>query len=214
MQLNKQARELCTQARDPKIKDKLYSLHEPEVDCISKGKAHKRDEFGVKVGVVCTQKQGFVIGIRSYPGNPYDGHTLDDALQQAETITEVAIKDAAVDLGYRGQHDSPAKVIHRGRKLSKREKKRLKRRSMLEAMIGHMKSDGLLDRCHLWGSDGDAIHTILCGIGHNLRLLLNFLRELLCAKLMTRDTVAAIARLWNALWRSESPLTALMPAKA
>jgi len=137
-QLIGQAKQLQAQANNPKIKEKLYSLHEPEVDCISKGKAHKRYEFGTKVGIVCTQKEGFVTGIRSYPGNPYDGHTLDDMLQQAETISGTKIRDAAVDLGYRGRHTTQAKVIHRGRKLSKREKRRLRRRSMLEAMIGHI----------------------------------------------------------------------------
>jgi len=113
-----QASKLRIQAKNPKIKDKLYTLHEPEVDCISKGKAHKRYEFGVKVGIVCAQQAGFVIGMRSYLGNPYDGHTLDDMLEQTKTITGVDIKDVAVDLGYRGRHRTKAKVIHQGRKLS------------------------------------------------------------------------------------------------
>lgn len=171
------AAQLLRQAKNPKSPDKLYSLHEPEVDCISKGKARKRYEFGVKVGITSTQKEGFVLGMRSYPGNPHDGHTLDDLLQQCETITGVAVKSSVVDLGYRGQHATAANVIHRGRKLSKREKKRLRRRSALEATIGHMKNDGLLDRCYLKGSEGDAIHALLCGIGHNLRLLINYLRD-------------------------------------
>jgi IS5 family transposase len=163
------AQRLLDQIRDPKTKNKLYSLHETAVDCISKGKARKRYEFGTKVGIACTQKDQFVVGMRSYPGNPYDGHTLDDLLQQAETITSVAAKTVVVDLGYRGRHDTATHVIHRGRKLSKREKKRLRRRSALEAIIGHMKLDGLLARCHLKGTHGDAAHAILCGIGHNLR---------------------------------------------
>ena len=79
-----------------------------------------------------------------------------------------------VDLGYRGKHDTHAEVIHRGRKLSKRQKKRLRRRSAIEAIIGHMKVDGLLDRCHLKGKHGDAMHAILCGIGHNLRQMRAF----------------------------------------
>ena len=74
------------------------------------------------------------MGMRSYPGNPYDGHILDDMLQQTQTITGVEIKDVAVNLGYRGKHQTKAKVIHRGRKLSRREKQRLKRPNMLEAM--------------------------------------------------------------------------------
>ena len=166
-----QARRLIEQVKNPKTKNKLYSLHEPNVDCISKGKAHKRYEFGTKVGIACTQREGFVVGMRSYPGNPYDGHTLDDMLEQSEIITGVEAKTVAVDLGYRGHHETKAEIIHRGKKLSNRRKQRLRRRSALEAMIGHMKNGGLLDQCHLKGLLGDALHAILCGIGHNLRLL-------------------------------------------
>lgn len=163
------SRRFLGQLKDRKTKNKLYSLHEQHVDCISKGKARKRYEFGTKVGIVCTQKDGFVTAMRSYPGNPYDGHTLDDMLEQSEIICSVKPKTVAVDLGYRGRHDTKADVIHRGRKLTKRQKARLRRRSGQEAMIGHMKNDGLLERCHLKGKEGDAIHAILCGIGHNLR---------------------------------------------
>ena len=165
------ATRLLTQMKDKNSKGKLYSLHETEVDCISKGKARKRYEFGTKVGIVSTQSDQFVIGIRSYPGNPYDGHTLDDQLQQSETLSDTLTKTVVVDLGYRGRHQTKADVIHRGKKLSKRQKKRLRRRAALEAMIGHMKVDGLLERCHLKGTEGDAIHAILCGVGHNLRQL-------------------------------------------
>jgi IS5 family transposase len=197
------ARRLLEQVKEPQTKNKLYSVHEPAVDCISKGKARKRYEFGTKVGVVCTQKENFVVGMRSYPGNPYDGHTLDDLLQQAETITSTEAKTVVVDLGYRGHHATPAKVIHRGRKLSKREKQRLRRRSALEAIIGHMKIDGLLDRCHLKGLRGDAMHAILCGIGHNLRqmrawwvrrlfaLWIRWLRQLDAAYMSENTVIAA-----------------------
>ena len=173
------AKSLFEQIKNTKTKNKLYSLHEQDVDCISKGKARKRYEFGTKVGIVCTQKENFVVGMRSHPGNPYDGHTLDDMLQQSETITSTTAKTVVVDLGYRGKHDTRADVIHRGRKLGKRQKKRLRRRSALEAIIGHMKVDGLLDRCHLKGKHGDAIHAILCGIGHNLRQMRAFWARLL-----------------------------------
>jgi len=168
------AKRLLKQVKDTKTKKKLYSLHEQHVDCISKGKAGKRFEFGTKVGIACTQKECFVVGMRSYPGNPYDGHTLDDLLEQSETITSTAAKTVVVDLGYRGRHETNANVIHRGKKLSKRQKKRLRRRAALEAMIGHMKVDGLLERCHLKGQEGDSVHAILCGIGHNLRQMRAF----------------------------------------
>jgi IS5 family transposase len=173
------ATRLIAQVKNTKTKNKLYSLHEQDVDCISKGKARKRYEFGSKVGIVCTQKENFVVGMRSYPGNPYDGHTLDDMLQQSEIITSTEAKTVVVDLGYRGKHDTKADVIHRGRKLSKRQKKRLRRRSALEAIIGHMKVDGLLERCHLKGTHGDAVHAILCGIGHNLRQMRAYWARLL-----------------------------------
>ncbi len=176
--LLEKGKQLLAQVKNPRAKNKLYSLHEPDVDCISKGKARKRYEFGTKVGIASTQKEGFVVGIRSYPGNPYDGHTLDDLLQQAETLTSVSAKTVAVDLGYRGHHDTEAEIIHRGKRLSKRQKKRLRRRSALEATIGHMKVDGMLDRCHLKGTQGDAIHAILCGVGHNLRLMRNYWKKL------------------------------------
>ena len=74
--------------QQPKDKRKLYSLHEPEVDCISKGKARQRYEFGCKVSVATTLKEGFVVGMRSLPGNPYDGHTLAEALEQVEILTD------------------------------------------------------------------------------------------------------------------------------
>ena len=71
----------------PKDKRKLYALHEPEVDCISKGKARVRYEFGTKVSVTTTHQEGFVVGMRAMPGNPYDGHTLREALEQVEILT-------------------------------------------------------------------------------------------------------------------------------
>jgi IS5 family transposase len=91
---------LLTQQRHDK--NKLYSLHAPEVECISKGKARQPYKFGVKVSVTTTHKEGLVIGMRSMPGNPYDGHTLYEALEQAAILTGCQPKEAFVDLGYRG----------------------------------------------------------------------------------------------------------------
>lgn len=86
----------------PKDKDKLYALHAPEVECIGKGKARKPYEFGVKVGVAVTHKQGLVVGARSFTGNPYDGHTLAEQLEQVRILTEdtgADPKQVVVDLG-------------------------------------------------------------------------------------------------------------------
>lgn len=136
------------------------------------------------------QKEGVVIGMRSYAGHPYDGHTSDDMLCQAEAISGVKAKTAAVDPGYRGRRETKVKVIHRGKKLSNGDKKRLRRRSMLEAMIGHLKNEGRLKRCPLKGKDGDARHALLCGIDWgglplNLRLLRAHWRALLFQFLKT-----------------------------
>ena len=169
-------------AQKPKDKKKLYSLHEPEVDCISKGKAHKRYEFGTKVSVATTNRGGFVVGMRALPGNPYDGHTLHEALEQVEILTDQRPELAFVDRGYRGHGVETVKVFISGarRGVTRTIAKLLRRRSAIEPMIGHMKNDGRLTRSTLKGTDGDALFAVLCGCGHNIRMILRHLRELLC----------------------------------
>ncbi len=169
-------------AQKPKDKKKLYSLHEPAVDCISKGKAHKRYEFGTKVSVATTNKGGFVVGMRALPGNPYDGHTLHEALEQVEILTDRRPQMAFVDRGYRGHGVETVKVFISGarRGVTKTIAKLLRRRSAIEPMIGHMKNDGRLARCPLKGTTGDALFAVLCGCGHNIRMILRHLRVFLC----------------------------------
>ncbi|WP_353408373.1 IS5 family transposase [Roseomonas mucosa] len=169
----------------PKSTGKLYALHEPEVDCISKGKARIRYEFGCKVSIATTLTGGFVVGMRSMPGNPYDGHTLADALQQVETLTGSCPSLAVVDRGYRGHSVQRTTVLVSGtrRSLTPRLRKLLRRRSAIEPEIGHMKSDGRLARCALKGTIGDALYAVLCGCGHNIRKILAHLRALLLALL-------------------------------
>lgn len=169
-------------AQKPKDKKKLYSLHEPAVDCISKGKAHKRYEFGTKVSVATTNQGGFVVGMRALPGNPYDGHTLHEALEQVEILTDQRPEFAFVDRGYRGHGVENVKVFISGarRGVTRTIAKLLRRRSAIEPMIGHMKNDGRLTRCSLKGTEGDALFAVLCGCGHNIRMILRHLRALLC----------------------------------
>ena len=162
-------------------KNKLYSLHAPEVECISKGKQHKRYEFGNKVGVVSTSKKNFVLSCMGFHGNPYDGHTLDANLKQAETLLGDLghIQKAFVDLGYRKHNyegDAEVHIVPKSLKKFKPSfRKWLKRRSAVEAGIGHMKRDNRMGRNFLLGEDGDRINAILSGCGHNLRMLLAFL---------------------------------------
>jgi transposase, IS5 family len=167
---------------------KLYSFHAWEVECIGKGKASAPYEFGVKASVVTTNDRApggqFVLHARALPGNPYDGHTLRGIIEDTQRLTGREIERAYVDKGYRG-HDveNPRRVFISGQKRGvfgciKRE---LRRRSAIEAVIGHMKADGHLGRCYLKGRAGDAANVILSAVGHNLRLVLAWLRLFLRA---------------------------------
>jgi IS5 family transposase len=166
------AQRLYEQRRDSK--NKLYARHAPEVECIAKGKVRTPYEFGVKVSVAVTAKEGLVVGMRSMPGNPYDGHTVDSQIEHIEILSGVTPKIALADRGYRGVEPAANTrlLVSHTRKLPKKLKKLLKRRQVVEPMIGHMKADALLDRNWLKGALGDAMHAILCGAGHNLRMIL------------------------------------------
>jgi IS5 family transposase len=173
------AKRILTQQRHDR--GKVYSMHAPEVECIAKGKAHKPYEFGVKVGIVSTSKESFVVGMQSFPGNPYDGHTLKDSLVQVARLTGMLPKEAYVDRGYKGHGVDEAAVWIAGAKrgVTTAIKKKLKRRNAVEPVIGHMKNDGRLGRNFLKGEVGDAINALLCGAGHNLRKILRQLALLL-----------------------------------
>ena len=174
------AKRLYAQRRDSK--NKLYALHAPEVECIAKGKARTPFEFGVKVSVAVTAKEGLVVGMRSMPGNPYDGHTLQQALEQVEILTDTVPSLVLADRGYRGvTPTNPATrlILSHTRRLPPELKAQLKRRQVVEPMIGHMKSDGLLGRNWLKGEIGDALHAVMCGAGHNLRMILARLKACL-----------------------------------
>ena len=100
-------------------KNKIYSIHEPQVECIAKGKAHKRYEFGCKVGLVTTAATNWIVGAMAFHGNPYDGHTLPEALEQTTRLTGFEPKQATCDLGYRGHSykgDCDIQIVNRFRK--------------------------------------------------------------------------------------------------
>jgi IS5 family transposase len=155
-------------------KHKLYSMQAPEVECIAKGKEHKKYEFGCKVSVVTTSKQGWVVGIAALHGNPYDGHTLKAAHAQVIKLTGVTPAELFVDKGYRGTEHNPAnvQVYISGRRLKGTLKRLLRRRSAIEPVIGHLKQDHRMKRNYLRGEDGDCINALLVGCGFNLRKLL------------------------------------------
>ncbi|WP_406626394.1 IS5 family transposase [Acidovorax sp. SDU_ACID1] len=180
-----------------KDKHKLYALHAPEVECFSKSKARTPYEFGVKVSTATTLKEGLVVDMRSMPGNPYDGHTLAETLEQVGILTgtDRLPATAIVDKGYRGVEIEGVRILRSGQKrgITRTLKAMIKRRSAIEPAIGHMKMDGRLGRNPLKGALGDALHAVMCGAGHNLRLILAALR-LLCARfgLSMQAVIAAL----------------------
>ncbi len=194
------ARVLTQKAGDT---DKLYALHAPEVECIAKGKARTRYEFGVKTSIAVTNARTaggqFIVGMQALPGSPYDGHTLSGQLEQVERLTGIAVERAYVDRGYRGhKHTGKAEIyIAHSRGISSPTIRReLRRRNAIEPIIGHTKSDGLLERNHLAGAAGDAINAILVAAGHNMRLLVAWLTALWRA-LITALVSASLPKLAN-----------------
>lgn len=107
---------------DQKLKDKnkIYSLREPEVKCISKGKEHKKYEFGSKVSITLTRNSGVIIGALNIPTNDYDGHTLKPAIEQQQRLTGHILKEVAVDRGYRGIKEVLGTAVHTPKPFSKK----------------------------------------------------------------------------------------------
>lgn len=171
---------------------KLYSWHAPETECIGKGKAHRPYEFGCKVSLTTTNRRckggQFILHAKAFHGNPYDGHTLREVIEETQALTGREIERAYVDKGYVG-HDAPKpyRVFRSGQKrgVHGQIKKELRRRSAIEAVIGHCKTDGHLGRNFLKGRKGDQFNAVMSAVGYNLRLILKWLRKLLCKIIAT-----------------------------
>ena len=168
-------------AQQPTDKNKVYSVHEPKVCCIAKGKAGKKYEFGNKASVATTSKGGWLLGALSLPDNPYDGHTLDQQLAQVRRLLGEQTRPAPethVDLGYRGHNHSGPEVVHIDKRRRGATPKTLwrwmKRRAAVEPTIGHLKSEHRLERNRLKGPTGDAINAILSAAAMNFQKLQGF----------------------------------------
>ena len=170
-------------------KDKIYSLHEPDVLCISKGKEHKKYEFGNKVSII-TSKRGVILGALSFR-NEYDGHTIDRALEQVRRMTGKTPDLLAGDRGYRGQKQAGDTAIEipgtpklRDTRYQKQKKRKLFcKRAGIEPRIGHLKSDHRLGRNFYKGLPGDAINIMLAAAAFNfkraIRVLLWLIQKIL-----------------------------------
>ena len=166
-------------------KNKVYSIHEPEVSCIAKGKEAKKFEFGNKSGIVLTKTTKIVVGAIAFEGNPYDGHTLEEHLTQTEYLTESQPKTGIVDRGYRGKKKingtaiiSPSVPKKETTQYQKQKaRKRFRARAGIEPVISHIKHDHRMLRNYLKGVTGDQLNTILAGTGYNLKKMLNRIKK-------------------------------------
>ena len=180
---------------------KVYSLHAPEVECIGKGKARPY-EFGVKVSLATTLHRSrgglFIAHAKALPGNPYDGHTLATVIPEIETQIGANLARIVADRGYRGHNAPPDhkfKVYISGqrRRVTEAIKHQLRRRSAVEPVIGHAKTEHRMGRNYLAGAHGDAANAVLAAAGYNFRRLLAWLAALRRVFIM-----AVLAGAWDA----------------
>jgi len=158
-------------------KNKIYSLHEPHIYCMAKGKLDKRYEFGTKASIVKTQGSNIVLGALAFEKNDYDGHTLPAVLAQVKKLSNLIPESAWVDRGYRGQSRVDQTKIYYPKPTPKNTskemlrylRKQFRKRAGIEAIIGHLKSDHRLDRNFLKGFLGDQINLLMAGAAFNFK---------------------------------------------
>jgi len=161
-------------------KQKIYSLHEPHVQCIGKGKEHKKYEFGSKVSIMTTKNSGVIIGALNIEKNDYDAHTLEPAIAQQQKLTGIILKDNYVDRGYRGikqvlgtkiiiPQNNPNDTAYQKQKM----RNGFRRRAGIEPKIGHLKQDHRLSRNFYSGIFGDNINVMLAAAAMNFKRMIN-----------------------------------------
>jgi IS5 family transposase len=192
------AHRIHTQQRHDK--NKIYSVHEPEVECIAKGKAGKQYEFGNKVSVAVSSRGGWFVGAKSFTGNPYDGHTLAEQMKQVDNLIGNKVSKVHVDMGYRGHDYDGAVTVHVDKRSRGRTPRALwrwmKRRAAVEPSIGHLKSEHRLERNRLKGTAGNAINAILAAAAMNFHKLLGAFWRIFLFRLMMA---------WNELLALQGP---------
>ena len=179
-------KKVLTQERTSK--DKIYSLREPQTACIAKGKAHKAYEFGTKVSVVRGRKTGVITSVKRFAGNPHDSKTLEESLAQSERVRKhiggTRPKIVSADRGYRGinQVETTQILIPKSKKETTKYKqeearKRFRGRAAIEPTISHMKRNHCLGLNFLKGVAGDIHNALLAGLGYNLKLRFNQIKQ-------------------------------------
>ena len=166
-------------------KNKVYSIHEPEVKCIAKGKEAKPYEFGNKSSIVKTRNSGIIVGAMAFTENLYDGDTLEPQLGQVERVAGYSPEVAIVDRGYRGKRYVNDTMIFTPKLLPKsasryqkqKTRERFRSRAGIEPVIGHIKHDHRMIRNYLSGIMGDKVNTIMAATAFNLKKMLNKIKK-------------------------------------
>jgi IS5 family transposase len=168
-------------------KDKIYSLHKPFTQCISKGKAHKQYEFGNKVGIIVTGNKGrkIITAVLAFKDNPYDGNTIEPLLEQMSRNKQKLPDELIYDRGGKGRKeirgvkiltpDKPLKTDNSYEKQKKRKK--FRSRAGIEAVIGHLKSDFRMEQNYLHGESGIQINAFMACAAWNMKKMMAVLKE-------------------------------------
>ena len=164
-------------AQQPKDTNKIYSLHEPNVYCMAKGKDHVQYEYGNKVSIGSTAKSNIIVGVVSHEKNIHDSRTLPDVLEHIDQSRGKKANQAACDRGYRGKNKVngtdivlPKPPLKRDNRYQRdKKRKQCRRRAAIEPIIGHLKSDFRLSRNFLKGIKGDEINLLMAAAAWNLK---------------------------------------------
>jgi IS5 family transposase len=160
--------------------NKTYSLHEPEVKCFTKGKEHKKFEFGSKASFLITQNTSVVVGALNFSDTLHDSKTLPAAIEQYERLMNKVPKNIFLDRGYRGPKTINNTALHTpkpDKNITTAKRKRHSRRAAIEPIIGHLKQDYRMARNYLKGTVGDAINVMLAASAMNFKRMMNKWKE-------------------------------------
>jgi IS5 family transposase len=159
---------------------KIYSLHEPDVKCYTKGKEHKKFEFGSKASFLVTQSTGVIVGALNFTETLHDSKTLPAALEQYERLTGKEAKNVFLDRGYQGPKMINSTALHTpkpDKNITPAKRKKHKRRAAIEPVIGHLKYNYRMTRNYLKGTVGDAMNVMLAAAAMNFKRMMNKWKE-------------------------------------
>lgn len=161
-------------------KDKIYSIHEPNVKCYSKGKEYKKYEFGSKVSIMITQKSCVIVAAKNFNESIHDNKTIESTIAQYEKLTRKKAKHIYLDRNYQGRNRIGEIQLHvpkPDKNITKTQKKRHRRRAAIEPVIGHLKKDYRMLRNYLKGNIGDTINVMLAAAAYNFKRIMNKWKE-------------------------------------